>query len=108
MAKFLTVYTATKDAMANMKNKSEEENKKGMNDWMAWMKSCGDAMIDAGNPVGQLIRVNAKGANEEHDDILGYSILEAENLEAAKELLKGYPWEEGFEVNLYECKPMPQ
>lgn len=76
---------------------TEEEGQKAMAAWGAWMQDCGAALVDGGNPVGMSSTLtvdglaNGGGANP----LSGYSIVEADSLEAAAELGKGCPILEG-------------
>lgn len=76
---------------------TEEEGKRVMAAWMSWMEDCGKAMVDGGNPVGMSSTLTSDGLREGGgaNPLSGYSIVEAENIEAAAELGKGCPILEG-------------
>ncbi|MCJ7871057.1 YciI family protein [Marinovum sp. 2_MG-2023] len=76
---------------------TEEEGKRMMAAWMAWMGECGAAMVDGGNPVGMSSTLSADGFADGGgaNPLSGYSIIEAESIEAAAELGKGCPILEG-------------
>lgn len=61
--------------------------------WGAWFGSLGAAIIDGGNPTGQAKTVGANSVVEGggSNPITGYSLIDAESLEAAVELAKGCP-----------------
>jgi hypothetical protein len=48
MKKFLILYKAPLDAMAQTTNMTPEQQAKGMEAWMHWAKKCGDRLIDMG------------------------------------------------------------
>jgi hypothetical protein len=110
MKKFMVVYTATKEAVEQTKNMPPEEMKKGMDGWMKWAEKCGTGLVDMGTPLGNGQKVTKEGSNASQSKIMGYSILQAEDLEKAKEMLKEHPhlaWNAGCEIELFECMPMP-
>lgn len=110
MKKFIVLYTSSKGAWEGMKNASPEDMKKGMESWMAWAKSCGDGLVDMGTPLGNGAKVAKAGSMQSDKGIIGYSILQAESMDAAKALLIGHPhldWAEGCEIEVYESMPLP-
>lgn len=111
MKKFIVIYYISKDAAEKMKDYSQEEQKEGMKKWMEWAKKCGDGLVDLGSPLGNAQIINDKGSSQSHKEVAGYSILQAENMEKAKEMLEGHPhlgWNEGCEIEINECLPMPE
>lgn len=110
MKKYIVLYTSSKGAWDGMKNASPEDMKKGMESWMAWAKMCGNGLVDMGTPLGIGQKVTKSGSMPSDKGIVGYSILQAENMEAAKVLLNGHPhldWAEGCEIEIYESLPTP-
>lgn len=111
MKKFLVIYYAPVTANEQMAKASPEEMKKGMEPWMAWAKKCGDGLVDMGTPLGNGKRVGKSGAVSDSDkQVTGHSILQAEDMEAAVEMMKGHPhlsWVDGCEIEVYEMMPLP-
>lgn len=72
---------------------TQEEGEKVMAAWMSWMSENGAAMVDPGNPVGQSATLTKAGlsAGGGANPLSGYSIIEADTLEAAAEIGKGCP-----------------
>ncbi|MBT2968435.1 MAG: hypothetical protein B6D72_00090 [gamma proteobacterium symbiont of Ctena orbiculata] len=70
-----------------------EEGAEGMAKWQAWADSLGPTLTNPGTPVGITRILTPNGVSEEHasNPIMGFSIIEAENMEAALELLKSCP-----------------
>lgn len=72
---------------------SEEEGEKMIAAWMGWLAGLGTAVADAGNPVGLSKTVHRDrvvddgGANP----LSGYSILIADDINAACEMAGGCP-----------------
>lgn len=70
-----------------------EEGEKEMAAWRAWMDGIGDAFVDSGNPVGMSKTVGADGVadNGGANPTAGYSIVQADSIDAACALAKGCP-----------------
>ncbi len=75
------------------KPETEAEGKALMERWMNWFGSMGAAVIDEGNPVGQsyMVAKDNVADNGGANPISGYSLIEAESIEAAIEMAKGCP-----------------
>ena len=56
--------------------------------WMAWFGGLGSAIVDPGSRVGA---TSTLGAASSATAVTGYSIIQAEDLEAAVVLAKGCP-----------------
>jgi hypothetical protein len=55
--------------------------------------------------------LSESGSSPSESNVVGYSILQAENMEAAKEMLKGHPhlgWADGCSIEVHESLPMPE
>jgi predicted butyrate kinase (DUF1464 family) len=62
--------------------------------WMEWFSQVGDNMADSGNPMTSGVEVTPDRVNEIElgtDSFTGYSIVNAESMEAAVELAKTNP-----------------
>ena len=83
---------------------NEAEQKKTMENWMAWFGVLGDSIVDPGNPFGPSKSVSANGVNNAGAaGLIGYTLVNAINLDAAVELAKGCPIiSEGGFVDVYE------
>lgn len=111
MKKFIVIYHAPIDAMKQMANTTPEEQKKGMEGWMKWAQKCGSKLVDMGTPLmnGQQLSPDGK-SKASSKNVAGYSILQAENLEEAKSLLKGHPhlaWNAECSIEVHETMPLP-
>lgn len=56
-----------------------------------WVGEVGAAVVDPGAPLRMVAQVSSSGADEPVD-VSGYSIIEAENAEAAVALLQRHPF----------------
>jgi hypothetical protein len=110
MKKFLVLYKAPISAFEQMKNTTPEQQKAGMDAWMAWSKSAAGTIVDMGAPLGKSLRVTKGGhASPSTNDLGGYSILQAESKEALAESLKNHPhfmMPEGS-IEIIDFLPMP-
>lgn len=61
--------------------------------WGAWFQNMGPALEIPGNPVGQSYTVSANGVadNGGANPASGFTVIKAENIEAATEMAKGCP-----------------
>jgi hypothetical protein len=91
MKKFLVLYKAPASAFEEMMKATPEQQKAGMEAWMAWSKKAASAIVDMGAPLGKSLRVTKGGTSPSTNDLGGYSILQAESKEALAETLKGHP-----------------
>ncbi|MDH3680081.1 MAG: hypothetical protein OEV40_09065 [Acidimicrobiia bacterium] len=68
-----------------------------MGAWGTWFEGMGEAVVDGGNPFGDSTTVSPDGSTSSGRsiDVSGYSILNADSLEAAVDLAKGCPVLEG-------------
>jgi hypothetical protein len=92
MKKFLVLYKASPAAFKKMMESSTpEQQKAGMDAWMAWGKKAASSIVDMGAPLGKALKVTPTSAAPVTNDLGGYSILQAESKEALAETLKGHP-----------------
>ncbi len=101
MGKYVLVYTGG-NPPAN-----EAEGQAVMKAWMDWFGSLGAAVVDPGNPFGPAARriaSNGQVSNAPNGvPATGYSILEADSLDAATVMAKNCPQlRSGGEVTVYE------
>ena len=91
MKKFLVLYKAPVASFEQMMKASPDEQKAGMDAWMAWSKKAGSSIVDMGAPLGKALKVTPAGPSPIRNDLGGYSILQGESKEALAETLKGHP-----------------
>ena len=109
MKKFLLIYHSPKEALEQFATMSQEDAQKEMEVWMQWGEKNKDSIIDFGNPVGLQTVVSPEGTQEKNDDVTGYSVIQAENIESAKTLLRDHPSfmnNDGSTVSLYPINEM--
>src|SRR5690349_1939214 len=91
MKKFLVLYASSVSATEQMAKATPEQQKAGMDAWMAWAKKAGPAIVDLGTPLGNSQKVTPDTVKSTSSNVAGYSILQAESSAAVAELLKGHP-----------------
>jgi hypothetical protein len=111
MKKFIVLYHASADAVKQTANFTPEQQAKGMEAWMQWAKDCGDKLVDLGSPLmnSQLLIPGGKSKNS-NSDVVGYSIVQADNMEQAKGLLQNHPhlgWNADCSIEVHETMPLP-
>jgi hypothetical protein len=107
MSKFIYLYRGPARPMSEF---TAEESAEQMKAWGEWMGRIGSALLDGGAPFGERAAVKDDGARTTPSKQNGYSIVEADNLDGALDLLKGHPYlTEGkgrFAIDVYELLPM--
>lgn len=94
MQRFLVLYLAPVSVLEEwMKTdpeirKAEEEKMKAV--WSAWMQEHG-AVVKETAGAGKTKRVTKEGIEDVKNDIMLYSVVEAESAEAAARLFEGHP-----------------
>ena len=108
MAKFILVYRGPPFDMASL---TKEQVNESMEDWGAWMKGLGSALIDPGAPFGARTSVVDDGGSRQPADLNGYTIVEADDIEAARSFTDGHPHliegQGRFSIDIYELMPLP-
>jgi len=80
--------------------------------WNKWFETLGENVVDSGNPVapGESNKAVYKDGTSKHenDTVVGYSIVKAENLDAALKMVAACPLSDapGCEVRVYETSAM--
>jgi hypothetical protein len=107
MAKFMYLY---RGPAASMPDLTPEQGAERMAAFTAWMAQAGPALIDVGSPFGTSASVRDDGTQAAAGDLTGYSVVEAEDLAAARALTAGLPFLSGRDgkcaVEIFELRPM--
>ena len=72
---------------------SPEEGEVHMAKWKAWAEELGNSLVNKGTPLGDSKTVSSSGVTDGggKNPLIGYSILKAENIDAAVKLVKNCP-----------------
>lgn len=107
MPKFLFLYEGPPS------NMTEQETQNVMDEWSEWIDKVGDALVDVGTPLDPdgLAMVDDETSHGDVSMLNGYSIVEAEDMESAKQLTQGHPYlSDGngdYSVNIYQLQELP-
>lgn len=107
--KYLVTYQmphAGLDEWLKLPEETRKQEEKSMQDeWNAWMKAHAGALTETAG-VGKPKKVTAGGVEDARNDIMMYSFVEAESLEAAAAMFADHPhfgipggWIEVMQVN---------
>ena len=95
MSKFVFAYRG--GGMAT----TDADREAAMAAWGAWFGKIGGAIVEPGNPFGESTSVGGSGSAD--SKLTGYTVVNADGLAAAAELLDGCPvLAEGGSVDVYE------
>jgi hypothetical protein len=107
MAKFIYLYRGPATPMSDL---TPEQGTDRMATFGAWMVKVGAALVDGGTPFGSSASVRDDGTEGPAGDLIGYTIVEADDLAAAKALTNGLPFLSGSDgkcaVEIFELLPM--
>ena len=107
MAKFIYLY---RGPAAVMPDPALEQGADRAAAFGAWMEKVGPALVDVGSPFGTSASVRDDGTEGTGGDLIGYTIVEADDLAAAKALTDGLPFLAGrggrCAVEIFELLPM--
>ena len=108
MPRYMLVYKGEATDVADL---TEEQADAVMAKWAQWMEKVGPALSDVGNPFGPSASMVDDGSTGTPSSLTGYSIVEADSLDAAMGLANGHPYlSEGkgdYAIDLYELMPVP-
>jgi hypothetical protein len=107
MAKFIYLYRGPATPMSDL---TPEQGAERMAAFGAWMERVGAALVDVGSPFGTSASVRDDGTEGTAGDLTGYTIVEADDLAAAKALTAGLPFlsvgDGKHAVEIFELLPM--
>ena len=90
------------------KPESPEAGAAQMAKWKAWLGGLGDAVVNPGTPLGPSRIVSAGGVSDDGgpDPLTGFSIVRAENMEAALDIARACPFVEVGTIEVAEVREM--
>ena len=101
MTKYLFVYYGGKPET------DPKKMEKVMAVWMKWFGDLGKAVVDPGAPTKPEKLVSRGGLKSVANPLAGYSIIQADSLDAAIGLAKSHPdVSAGMEIAIYQILPM--
>jgi len=110
--RFLIIYHAPMDALAQAGNGTPEQPAAGMALWKAWAERMGSKLTDLGAALINGKRLTAEGSSTPSTkEVAGYSLLQAEGWEELMDLLEGHPhlsgWHPEATIEVHEMMIMP-
>jgi len=103
MARFMITY------LGGDKPATPEEGQQHMAKYMAWLSSLGEAAVSPANPLKNTTTVNPDGSvvNASKTSMSGYTIVEADSMEAALAIARACPFlEVGGSLEVSEMMQM--
>lgn len=104
MAKFIYLYRGQTPDL------TPEQGAERMAAFGAWIEKVGTALVDGGSPFGSSAAVRDDGSEGAAGELIGYSVVEAADLDAAKALTEGLPFLAGRDgscaVEIFELVAM--
>jgi hypothetical protein len=93
MPKYMVLYRSSVPATEQMAGSDPAAAQAGMELWMAWGNRVGAAMADMGSPLSGVGTVTSSGSKAENSRpfVGGFSVLEADSVDAANKLLDDHP-----------------
>lgn len=110
MKKFLIIYHAPASLQKAVKKLTPQQRAEGMKAWMGWFNGLGTNLVDMGQPLtgGKALRQGKPVANSTKNTT-GYSVIQANNMQEAKAMLKNHPhtqWSKQASIELLEMMPI--
>jgi hypothetical protein len=110
MKKFLVLYRASQSGFEQMMKSTPEQQKAGMDAWMAWSQKAAKSIVEMGGPLGKAVSVKKSGAvAQSPNDLGGYSVMQADSKEALAAQMKEHPhfmMPDGW-IEIVEIMPIP-
>jgi hypothetical protein len=110
LKKFVAIYSAPRAAIEQMMaNATPEQMKAGMDAWWGWINKNKASLVDVGAPLGKTKHITAQGVTDTRNEITGYTVVQADTLDAAARLFEAHPHFQlaGAHVEVMEVMPVP-
>src|SRR5690242_18823351 len=91
MKKFLLLYLSPISAEQQMQSASPEDMQGGMEPWVKWFDAHKQDLVEMGTPTGNEMNVTKTGSSRPATFIGGYSIVQANDMNAVQAMLSDHP-----------------
>jgi len=115
MKRFLAIYTGAPAAMSRWNELPEQERASrqadGVKAWKRWAEENKKGIVELGGPLGRTKRVAEAGVSDVRNNMMAFTIVEAESADAAARLFMNHPHFTVFPgdgVEVMECLPIPE
>jgi hypothetical protein len=111
MKRYIVLYYAPLAVAERFAQATPAEAMKGMQLWIDWAKKIGTGLVDPGKPLGNAMRVTKDGFKKSDTKVIGMSILQANSMDEALEMVKDHHhlhWAEDCEIDVLEEMPIPE
>src|SRR5262245_6513917 len=111
MNKYIVLYQAPKTVAERFAQATPGEAAKGLKLWADWAHKLGSGLVDMGKPLGNAMKVTGSGIVKSDSNIIGMSILQANTMNEALEMVKDHHhlyWAENCEIVVLEEVPIPE
>ena len=111
MHRFIVLYRAPQQVAERFARATPQEAQQGVQMWVDWAAKIGPSLVDPGRPLGNAVSVKPSGASHSDTDIIGMSILQADSMDGALELVRNHhhlSWADSCEITVLEEMPIPE
>ncbi len=111
MRRYVVLYLAPKTVAERFAQATPEEAQKGLQLWLDWQTKIGTGLVDPGKPLGNAMKITDKGVTKSDSKVIGMSILQANTMDEALEMVKDHHhlhWAEECEIDIIEEVPIPE
>jgi hypothetical protein len=111
MRRYIVSYHAPLAVAERFAQATPEEAANGMQLWVDWAERIGPALVDPGKPLGNAMKVTKTGIAKADSRVIGMSILQANTMDEALEMVKDHHhlrWAEDCEIVVLEEMPIPE
>ncbi|MGH9080473.1 MAG: hypothetical protein ACRDYE_10450 [Acidimicrobiales bacterium] len=111
MGRYIVLYEAPLGVAERFAQATPEEAVEGVQLWVDWATKIGSGLVDPGKPLGNAVRMTNRGAASTQSNIIGMSILRAESMDEALEMVTDHHhlhWAEDCEIVVLEEMPIPE
>jgi hypothetical protein len=116
MKTFLAIYLGSADApnqkeWANLPDAEQKQRvDAGLKAWHAWVEKHRAAIVVDGGPLGKTKRAAKGGITDTKNNMTAYTVVQAENHDAAARMFENHPHFTifpGDSIEIMECLPIP-
>lgn len=111
MTRYVVLYRAPESVAERFARATPEEAQLGVRAWTDWAARIGSALVDPGAPLANAVTVTSAGRTNRKSTIIGMSILQADSIDAALELVEGHhhlQWADECEITVLEEMAIPE